>query len=67
MLPKWIKVSEQRFNEILSTVNKAKNEGLKNSVDGRETTLDKTKSLLKHLSNGILDRHEFLKKIQQCC
>ena len=35
MLPKWVKVSEERFNEILSTVTKAKNEGLKIIVDGR--------------------------------
>ena len=35
MLPKWVKVSEKRFNEILSTVTKAKNEGLEIIVDGR--------------------------------
>ena len=59
MLPKWVKVSEERFNEILSTVTKAKNEGLRTNVDGREITLDNTKKLLKDLGNGILDEHEF--------
>ena len=34
-LPKWVKVSAERFNEILSTVTKAKNEGLKVNVDGK--------------------------------
>ena len=58
MLPKWVKVSEKRFNEILSTVTKAKNEGLKIIVDGREITLDNIEILLKDLGNGILDRHE---------
>ena len=58
MLPKLVKVSEERFNEILSTVTKAKNEGLKIIVDGREITLDNIESLLKDLGNGILDRHE---------
>ena len=29
LIPKWLKVSEKRFNEILSTVTKVKNEGLK--------------------------------------
>ena len=29
MLPKWVKVSKKRFNEILNTVTKAKNEALK--------------------------------------
>ena len=29
MLPKWVQVSKKRFNEILNTVTKAKNEGLK--------------------------------------
>ena len=33
MLPKWVKVSEKRFNEILSTVTKAKNEGLRINVE----------------------------------
>ena len=59
MLPKWVKVSEERFNEILSTVTKAKKEGLKINVDGRAITLENAESLLKDLGNGILDRHEF--------
>ena len=59
MLPKWVKVSEERFNEILSTVTKAKNEGLKTNVDGREITLDNTENLLKDLGNGILDGDHF--------
>ena len=33
-LPKWVKVNEKRFNEILSTVTKAKNERLRINVDG---------------------------------
>ena len=66
MLLKWVNISEKRFNEILSTVTKAKNKGLRTNVDGREITLDKTESLIKHLGNGILNRHEF-KKVQQYC
>ena len=62
MLRKWVKVSEERFNEILSIVTKAKNEELKTSVDGKEITLDNTESLLKDLGNGMLDRHEFKRK-----
>ena len=62
MLRKWVKVSEERFNEILSIVTKAKNEELKTSVDGKEITLGNTESLLKDLGNGILDRHEFKRK-----
>ena len=62
MLPKWIKISERRFNEILGTTTKAKSEGLRTNVDGREITLDNTESLLKDLGNGILDRHEFKRK-----
>ena len=58
MVQKWVKVSEERFNEILSAVTKAKNEGLKTSVDGREIRLDYTKRLLKDLGNGILDANE---------
>ena len=58
-LPKWVKVSKKRFNEILSKVTKAKNEELKIIVDGTEITLDNTECLLKNLGNGILDRYEF--------
>ena len=56
MLLKWVKVSEERFDKILSTVTNAKNEGLKVNVDGREIMLDKS---LKDLGNGILDGREF--------
>ena len=59
MLPEWVKVSEERFREILSTVTKAKTEGLRTNIDGREITLDNKESLLKDLGNGILDGHEF--------
>ena len=59
MLLKWVNISEKRFNEILSTVTKAKNEGLRTYVDGREITLDNTESLLKDLGNGLVDGHEF--------
>ena len=62
MLSKWVKVSKQTFNEILSTVTKAKREGLKANADGREITLDNAESLLKDLGDGILDRREFKKK-----
>ena len=58
-LSKWVKVNKKRFNEILSTVAKATNEGLRANVDGREITLNNTESLLKDLGNGILDGHEF--------
>ena len=34
-LPKRVKVMKTRFNEILSTVTKAKSEGLRINVDGR--------------------------------
>ena len=46
MLPKWLKLSEEGFNEIPNTVTKAKDEGLKTSVDGREIALDNTERFL---------------------
>ena len=33
-LPKWVKASKKRFNEILSIITKAKNNRLKVNVDG---------------------------------
>ena len=61
MLPKWVKVSEERFNDTLSTVTEAKNNGFKTNTSGREITLDKTESLLKDLGYEILNRREFKK------
>ena len=46
-LPTWVKVSQKRFDEILSIITKAKNSGLKANVDGKEITPDKAESLLK--------------------
>ena len=34
-LPKWVNINKKRFNEILSTVTKDKNEGLKVNVGGK--------------------------------
>ena len=62
MLLKWVRVSQERFNEILSTVTRGKNEGLKTSVDGREITLDNTERSLKDLGNGKIDGSEFRKE-----
>ena len=59
MLPKWVEISQKRFNEILCAVTKAKNEGLRTNVDGREITLDNVESLLKDLGNGLVRGHEF--------
>ena len=61
MLPKWVKVNKKRFNEILSTVTETKINEFKTNVDVREITLEKIKSLLKDLGNGILDGREFKK------
>ena len=59
MLPEWVKVSKKGFNEILSTVTEAKDEGLTTNLDGREITLGNAESLLKDLGNGILGGPEF--------
>ena len=59
-LSKWVKVSKEKFNEILSTITKAKNKELRTNIDGKEITLDSTEKLLKDLGNGILlDEREF--------
>ena len=62
MLPKWVKVSEKKFNEILSIVTKAKNNGLKAIVNGKVITLDKVKGLLEDTNNGKINRYEFKEK-----
>ena len=53
------KSKRKRNVEILSTVTKVENEGLKINVDGREITLNNAENLVKDLSNEILDGHEF--------
>ena len=52
MLPNWLNVREERFNEILSIVTEAKNDGININVDGREITLDNAESLLKGVGSG---------------
>ena len=61
-LPKWVKASEKRFNEILSIITEAKNNVLKANVDGQEITLDKAESLLKDIGSKKINRHEIKKK-----
>ena len=62
ILPKRIKVSEKRFNEMLSTITEAKNNGLKADVDGREIILDNTDNLLKDVYNRKINGNEFKEK-----
>ena len=56
---KWVNVSKERFNEILSTITEAKNDGLKTNVDGREIALDNAESLLKGIASGKINGNEF--------
>ena len=63
-LPEWVKASEKRFNEILSIITEAENNGLKANVDGEKITLDKAESLLKDISSKKMNEHEFFKKAQ---
>ena len=44
---------------MLSTVIKAKNEGLRINVDGTEITLDNTDRLLKDTASGKINNSEF--------
>ena len=43
------KNKRRKINEILSTVNKAKNKGLRTNVHGTEITLDNTEKLTERL------------------
>ena len=52
VLPKWVKVTKNRFNEIWSIVTEVKKNKLKTSLDGKEFTLDDAESLLE----GIINR-----------
>ena len=58
-LRKWVRVSKEKFNEILNIITKAKSDGLKTDVDGREITLDNTESLLKGIASGKINGNEF--------
>ena len=62
MLPNWLNVREERFNEILSIVTEAKNDGININVDGREITLDNAESLLKGVGSGKIEGHKFKEK-----
>ena len=60
-LPKHVTASKERLNEILHTINKAKNNGSKIHVDGREITLDNLESLLKGIASGKINASQFKK------
>ena len=60
-LPKWVSVSKERFNDILSIITKAKSDGLKTNVNGKEITLDDAESLLKGIVSGKMNRSDFKK------
>ena len=57
-LPKWVNKNKERFNEILSIITWATNDGLKTNVDGREVTLH-AESLLKGIASGKINGNEF--------
>ena len=61
-LPKWVKASEKKINEILNKITEAKNNGLKANVDEKEITLDEAESLLKDVGSGKINGHEFKEK-----
>ena len=61
-LPKWIRVSEERFNEILSTITGAKSNGLTANIDGKEITLDKAESLPKEIVSGEINKKNVREK-----
>ena len=58
-LPKWVNASTERFNEILSTITKAKKDGLETNKDGREITLDNAESFLKGIASGEINKSQF--------
>ena len=55
VLPKWVKVTKNRFNRIRSIITEAKKNKSKTTVDGKEFTLDNAESLLKVISNGKIN------------
>ena len=55
VLPKWVKVTKNRFNGIGSIITEVKKNKSKTIVDGKEFTLDNAESLLKVISNGKIN------------
>ena len=62
VLPAWVKVTKNRFNEIQSIITEAKRNKLKISGDGKEFTLDNAESSLKGITSGKIDGSEFKRK-----
>ena len=58
-LPKLVNINKERFNDILSIITWATNDGLKTNVDGREVTLHNAESLLKGIASGKINGNEF--------
>ena len=58
-LPNWVNVGKERFNEMLSTITKAKSDNLKTNVDGREITQVNAESLLNCIGSVKINGSEF--------
>ena len=56
------KSSEERFNEILSTITGAKSNGLTANIDGKEITLDKAESLPKEIVSEEINKKNVREK-----
>ena len=51
VLPKWVKVTKNRFDKIQSIVTGAKNSKLKTSVDNKIITLNSIEELIKDIAS----------------
>ena len=58
-LPRYVGASKKRFNEILNIITKAKNDGLKTNLYGREITLNNAESLLKGRASEKVNASQF--------
>ena len=47
MLPKWVKVTKNRFDEIQSIATEAKNNKLKTTIGGKNITINSAEELIK--------------------
>ena len=58
-LPRYVGANKKGFNEILNIITKAKNDGLKTNVYGREITLNNAESLLKGRASEKVNASQF--------
>ena len=61
MLPKWVKITKSRYNEIQSVVTEGKKNKLETKIVGKIRRLNNAEKFLKEIASTKSNRNEAIK------